>query len=129
MKLTEKQKRFCEEYLTDLNATQAAVRAGYRKRTAGSQGQRLLKNVEIQRYMTDLMNSRSERTGVTADFVVEELFKVACAEVELKGSDKMKALELLGKHLGLFGQFIGNEGEAELPALYSALNAGDDDGI
>lgn len=71
------------------------------------------------------MNKRSERTGINADFVVEELYKVAKADVELKGSDKLKALELLGKHLGLFGQFVINEGEAELPALYAALSEGD----
>lgn len=125
MKLTDKQQRFCEEYLVDLNATQAAIRAGYKQKTAYSQGQRLLKNVEIQQHMAELMNKRSERTGINADFVVEELYKVAKADVELKGSDKLKALELLGKHLGLFGQFVINEGEAELPALYAALSEGD----
>ena len=52
-KLTAKQKRFCDEYLIDLNATQAAIRAGYKKETAYSQGQRLLKNVEVQKHIAE----------------------------------------------------------------------------
>ena len=50
-KLTDKQKRFCEEYLIDLNATQAATRAGYSAKTAYSMGQRMLKKVEVQEYI------------------------------------------------------------------------------
>lgn len=50
-KLTPKQKRFCEEYLIDLNATQGAIRAGYSQKTAYSTGQRMLKNVEVQNYI------------------------------------------------------------------------------
>ena len=50
-KLTPKQKRFCEEYLIDLNATQGALRAGYSPKTAYSIGQRMLKNVEVQNYI------------------------------------------------------------------------------
>ena len=102
-KLTEKQKRFCEEYLIDLTATQAAERAGYSKRTARSQGQRLLTNVDIQLYLKELMSKRSEHTGITADDVLKELKEIAFAEgVEISGKEKMKALELLGKHLGMF---------------------------
>ena len=48
-KMTAKQMRFCDEYLVDLNATQAAIRAGYSEKTARSQGQRLLTNVDIQK--------------------------------------------------------------------------------
>lgn len=130
MKLTGKQKRFCEEYLIDLNATQAAVRAGYKQKTARSQGQRLLTNVDIQRYIAALMQERSARTGITADDVIRELRAVAMSDAEIKGSDKVRALELLGKHLGMFDQQTGIAGEAELPALYDALTAEDGaDGI
>lgn len=130
MKLTGKQKRFCEEYLIDLNATQAAVRAGYKPKTARSQGQRLLTNVDIQRCVTELMQQRSERVGVTADDVIRELRAVAMSEAEIKGSDKVRALELLGRHLGLFEPQNGNRGEEELPALYDALSEdGGADGI
>lgn len=102
MKLTEKQKRFCEEYLIDLNATQAALRAGYSPKTAYSIGDENLKKPEIREYLQQLMLQRSEHTGITAEDVLRELNSVAMADTELKGSDKMKALELLGKHLGMF---------------------------
>lgn len=155
-KLTAKQRRFCDEYLIDLNATQAAIRAGYSVQTANEQGSRLLAKVNIQTRIKKLMNIRSERTRVTQDLVINELarigfadikdfikFKTAktvlaydnetgepiidyrqiieiihCDEVDgrliqevslnskgvftFKLHDKMKALELLGKHLGMF---------------------------
>jgi len=56
--LYQKQKRFCEEYVIDLNATQAAVRAGYSKKTAYSHGQRMLKNVEIENYISEQQTSK-----------------------------------------------------------------------
>ena len=108
MALNEKKNRFVEEYPVDLNATQAAIRAGYSKKTAYSIGQRLLKDVEIQEAIQKAMKDRSERTGITQDKVVEELGKVAFAEAhdytdaDLKYGNKLKALELLGKHLGMF---------------------------
>ena len=108
MALNAKKNRFVEEYPVDLNATQAAIRAGYSKKTAYSIGQRLLKDVEIQEAIQKAMKDRSERTGITHDKVVEELGKVAFAEAhdytdaDLKYGNKLKALELLGKHLGMF---------------------------
>ena len=139
-RLTEKQKRFCEEYLVDLNATQAAIRAGYAQRTAYSQGQRLLKNVEIQSRISELRERQSKRTEITADRVIEELAAIAFTDrselasindkgyvavnptnkwskeakkavssikesqngIEVKSYDKLRALELLGKHFGIF---------------------------
>lgn len=101
-KLTEKQKRFCEEYLIDLNATQAALRAGYSQRTAYSIGDENLKKPEIQNYLKELMKQRSERTGISADTVLKELEKIAFSDTEITGKEKIRALELLGKHLGMF---------------------------
>lgn len=101
-KLTEKQKRFCEEYLIDLNATQAAIRAGYSKRTADRIASENLKKLEVQQHLQQLMRQRSDRTGITADEVLRELQRIAMTETEITGKEKMKALELLGKHLGLF---------------------------
>ena len=150
--LNERQKQFCDEYLIDLNATQAAIRAGYKEKTAYSMGQRLLKNVEIQREIQKKKDKRSERTEITQDMVLWELAAIAFADatdyvqvvqklyltedgeevflpdvaitetneltaiqkkaiagikqgkngIELKLNDKTKALELLGKHLGMF---------------------------
>ena len=76
-KLTPKQQRFVEEYLVDLNATQAAIRAGYSKKTAASQGERLLRNVEIQAAIQAAMKARQERTEITQDRVLAELAKIA----------------------------------------------------
>lgn len=80
-RLTPKQARFVEEYLIDLNATQAAIRAGYSERTAYSQGQRLLKNVEIQRSIAEAQEDRSKRTEITADRVLQELARIGFADV------------------------------------------------
>lgn len=71
-KLTEKRQRFVDEYLIDLNATQAAIRAGYSVKTANEQGARLLANVSIQEAISKAMAERSKRTGVNQDRVVLE---------------------------------------------------------
>lgn len=124
MKLTEKQKRFCEEYLIDLNATQAAIRAGYKNSDVG---RRLVTKSHVSAYIAELMQQRSERTGITSDDVIRELQAVAMSEAYIKGSDKVRALELLGKHLGMFDPQTAPPGAQELPALYDALTAEDDD--
>lgn len=108
-KLTEKQKRFCEEYLIDFNATQAALRAGYSPKTAYSIGDENLRKPEIQSEIQTLIQKRSERTGISADTVITELAKIAFSDTEITGREKMKALELLGKHLGLFDNCKADE--------------------
>lgn len=138
--MTQKQKRFIEEYLIDLNATQAAIRAGYSPDTAKAIGSENLTKPDIRAQIDRAMAERSKRTGVNAERVVQELAKIAfvnAAEVidpktatvkedalpedtaaiqsvkvktfgedglerEIKMADKIKALELLGKHLGMF---------------------------
>lgn len=101
--LTDRQARFCEEYLIDLNATQAAIRAGYSEKTANEQGARLLANVSVQEKIAELKAERAKRTEMTQDSVIQELAAVAHAEVKgVRAVDKLKALELLGKHLGMF---------------------------
>lgn len=79
--LTGKRKLFVQEYLIDLNATQAAIRAGYSEKTAYSQGQRLLKDVEIQSAISEAMQKRSERTEITQDRVLQELAKIGFADI------------------------------------------------
>ena len=76
-KLTPKQAAFVAEYLVDLNATQAAIRAGYSERTAGSQGERLLKKVEVQIALAEAQQARSKRTEITQDRVLQEYAKLA----------------------------------------------------
>lgn len=141
--MTKKQKRFVEEYLIDLNATQAAIRAGYKAgnaQRASEIGSELLQKTPVSEAIRKAMAERSRRTGVNADRVVQELAKIAFVnavevidtktatikedaseddtaaiqsvkvktfgengiEREIKMADKLKALELLGKHMGMF---------------------------
>lgn len=101
--LTDRQARFCEEYLIDLNATQAAIRAGYSEKTANRIASELLSKLDIQEKITELKGERAKRTEMTQDSVIQELAAVASAEVKgVRAVDKLKALELLGKHLGMF---------------------------
>lgn len=77
MPLSQKRERFVQEYLVDLNATQAAIRAGYSAATAHSQGPRLLDNVEVAAAIRAAQGDRSDRTQVTADRVLQEYASLA----------------------------------------------------
>ncbi len=160
MALNDRQKRFVEEYLVDLNATQAARRAGYSEKTAEQMGYQLLQKTSVSAAIQKAMAERQKRTEITQDMILKELAniafangtdfaKVVCREVpmttvdedgmlqtvtklqqlveikdtstippekraaisgikegkygiEVSSYDKVKALELLGKHLGMF---------------------------
>jgi phage terminase small subunit len=79
--LTDKQARFVEEYLVDLNATQAAIRAGYSRATANEQGSRLLANVSVSDAIAAAQAERSKRTQINADWVLERLARIADADI------------------------------------------------
>ena len=118
-KLTPRQLAFVEEYVIDRNATQAAIRAGYAKRTAYSQGQRLLKHVEVRAEIRARLAEREKRTQINADWVIMQIASIAEDACE-KTADRLKALELLGKHLGMFERQVSESdgvrveiGEAE----------------
>jgi len=81
MKMTAKQQRFVEEYLVDLNATQAAIRAGYSKKTAEQQGNRLLGNVKVAADIASSQANRSQRTEITQDRVLAELAKIGFSDI------------------------------------------------
>lgn len=177
MALTEKQQLFCDEYLIDLNATQAAIRAGYSERTATAQAARLLTNVNVQTYIQKRKRDRVERTEITQDRVLQELAVIAFSNAadyaavvdkqviltledgnqigvfdddgkpvmyrtvepvltqdltenqkralavikkgrdgfEVKSYDKIRALELLGKHIGMFTEKVEVSGEVNNP--------------
>lgn len=165
--MTDKQERFCEEYMIDLNATQAAIRAGYSPRTANEQAGRLLVNVSIQNRIAQLQAEQSRRTGISADRVVRELAKVAFAnagdiidprtaslksnadrddlaavqsvkvkmfgedglEQEVKLADKLRALDLLGKHLGMYKDTSEKDPAADALAKAKELLGGVDSAI
>lgn len=80
-RLTPKQARFVEEYLVDLNATQASIRAGYSERRSGEIGYQLLQKTPVQGAIEACQRERSARTGVTADRVVQEIARVAFASL------------------------------------------------
>lgn len=84
-KLTDKQELFCREYLIDLNATQAAIRAGYSENTASEQGARLLVNVKVQNYIQELKQQRNDRNKIDADYVLKRLVEI----------DQMDILDIL----------------------------------
>lgn len=81
MALSKKQRRFVDEYLIDLNATQAAIRAGYSPKTAGSQAFDLLKKPEIQAYMAKRQADLEKRTEITQDRVLAELAKIGFSDI------------------------------------------------
>ncbi|MBV7434501.1 terminase small subunit [Cardiobacteriaceae bacterium TAE3-ERU3] len=143
-RLTEKQRRFVAEYLIDLNATQAALRAGYSKKSAYSIGQENLKKPEIQNAISEAQEKRNSRINIDADYVLNRLIEVDQLDIadllddnnnllpikqwpkawrtsisgfdvheignseelativkKIKFPDKVKNLELLGKHVGV----------------------------
>lgn len=151
-KLTAKQKRFIEEYLIDLNATQAAIRAGYSPDTAKEIGCENLTKLNIKNEIDKAIAQRSRRTGISQDRVLRELAKIAFVnpsnvinfgqatvknsaseddlatiasvkvktiptedgdieEREVKLYDKLKALDLIGKHLGMFKDKVEVNGD------------------
>lgn len=151
-RLTAKQKRFIEEYLIDLNATQAAIRAGYSVESAKEIGCENLTKPNIQQVIEKQMAERSKRTGVNQDRVITELARIAfvnpsdvidssdatiketaseddlaciqsvkvkisegekgsLTEREIRLNDKIKALEMLGRHLGMFKDKVELEGK------------------
>lgn len=79
--LTDRQRRFVEQYLVDLNATQAAIRAGYSPKTANEQGARLLANVSVRAEVQRAQNERSARTEITQDMVLQRWWEIATADV------------------------------------------------
>jgi phage terminase small subunit len=105
MPLTPKQGHFVEEYLIDLNATQAAIRAGYSEKTAEQQGHQLLKKTLVSNAIAEAQVERSARTSVTQDYVLESIVSAMerCKQDDtFNAAGVFKGAELLGKHLGLF---------------------------
>ena len=131
--MNAKQKRFCDEYLVDCNATQAAIRAGYSARTANEQAARLLANVSIKAYIDEKMEQLHNERTADAQEVLEYLTAVMRGQqteqtlisigdgvqkignIEVGARDRLKAAELIGKRFGLFKE--GLELAGALPVV------------
>lgn len=130
--MNKKQRRFADEYLIDLNITQAAIRAGYSLKTAYSQGQRLMKNVEVKSYIEDelerihnkniadtteimmyltkVLRGNSESDVVVVEGTGEGYSEARSITKKPDERERLKAAELLGKRYGMFKDTIGVEG-------------------
>lgn len=122
--LNDKQQRFCDEYLIDLNATQAAIRAGYSQKTAYSQGQRLLKHAEakiyiearmaekekeliadqdeVLKYLTNVLRGKSQSEIVVVENIGDFTSEARLIQKAPDEKERLKAAELLGKRYNLF---------------------------
>lgn len=155
--LTPKQERFVQEYLVDLNATQAAKRAGYSEKTANEQGARLLANVSVHARIEAGKQKIAEKAGLSAEYVLTGLHEVVERSLQRKAvmvfdrrEKKMvqetnedgegiwtfdsgganRALELLGRHLGIFEKDNSQQGATiiyNVPAVDIPDNAGTSD--
>jgi phage terminase small subunit len=101
MKLTAKQELFITEYMKDLNATQAAIRAGYSEKTAKQVAAENLSKPYLKEIIDKRLAERAKNNGITAEYVLQGIKSIA-DDIEAKHNDKLKAFELLGKHLKLF---------------------------
>ncbi len=161
MALTPKQKRFVAEYLVDLNATAAAIRAGYSKKTAEAIGYENLRKPQIESAINKARQEQQKRTEITQDMVILETAKIAFFDIrklfdkngkpldiseldddtaaslagldvqgvtdkdedyigyikKYKMADKLKALELLGKHVGAFEGKKNEQGPEEVKVI------------
>jgi len=118
--VTEKQKRFCDEYLIDLNATQAAIRAGYSEKYAHTNATKLLQNTTLKKYIEARLKKKEEALIAKQDEILQYLTAVMRGEyteetlclagegtqevekIEVSAKDRLKAAELLGKRYALF---------------------------
>lgn len=98
----KKHKQFADEYLVDFNATQAAIRAGYSQKTAYSQGQRLLKNVEIKAYIQAEQDKSSETLKITREDILQDLLEIKDNNKTEGTVNSLKAIEIINKMLGYY---------------------------
>ena len=124
MKPTPRQSRFVEEYLIDLNATQAAIRAGYSPKTAQQSGSRLLLNVVIQKAISDAQAERSESVGLTVEKILNDIDLIKKNSMATDEFGKMinstaalKACELLGKYKKMFVDKVEHSGGQTLQVI------------
>jgi phage terminase small subunit len=119
MSLTPKQQRFVDEYLIDLNATQAAIRAGYAPKAAYATGHENLKKPQIASEIARRQDVRSQQVGVTAEMVLDGLLGEAKATGEgTSHAARVAAWTQLGKHLGMFRDKVEHSGTTTVTHVY-----------
>ena len=136
VKLTAKQKRFCDEYLVDLNATQAAIRAGYSSKYANTNASKLLQITtikefikkrmdekekkliadqdEVLKYLTSVLRGESQSTEIVVEGIGEGCSSARTMMKEPSEKDRLKAAELLGKRYSLFTDKVEQEVDMDL---------------
>lgn len=137
--MTDKQRRFCDEYLIDCNATQAAIRAGYSPKTAYSIGEENLKKPELKTYIDERLEQLHSEKTADAQEVMEYLTSVMRGEhkeqilalcgdgmqeiqdIDVSAKDRIKAAELIGKRYGMFKDAVDLGG-----AVPVVISGGDD---
>ncbi len=137
MSLSPMQARFVEQYLIDLNATHAAIRAGYAKKNAKQQGHALLQKPAVQEAVTEAIQARSERTKADQDWIVERLIENVERSMTIEpvmvggektgayvyqGSVANTALELLGRHGGMFNDKLQLGADSSLLDLMKRID-------
>ena len=139
----KRHERFCQEYIVDYNGTQAAIRVGYSAKSAKQQAARLLTNADLLARVRELQHAQVERLSVTQDFVVAQLMSTynrcmqATPVLDMSGNETgeyqfdskgaLRALELLGKHLGMYNdklQLTGNINTGQLDNVLAQLRGG-----
>lgn len=128
-KLTAKQQMFVKEYLIDLNATQAAIRAGYSKDTAKEIGYENLTKLHIVKEIQEALDKRSERTEIDADWVLSTIkgtTEALLPDQEKNAANIYKGCELLGKHLKLFTDKIELSGRMTVDIFKKRYDGSDD---
>lgn len=129
--MNQKQQRFVDEYLIDLNATQAAIRAGYAPKFAGTNADKLLKNTKVAVAITKAQQKLSERAEITQEMVMADIEAIkrdamqtikndAGLSVMLSHKDALKACELQGRRLGMFSDKLNIGGQADNPVQVNA---------
>lgn len=109
--MTPKQKLFVKEYLVDLNATQAAIRAGYSKKTAYSIGEENLRKPELASAIQAALDKRAAKCEISAEDVLNSILTIrGMALDDRRLNEALKANELIGKHLKLFTDRVAIEG-------------------
>jgi phage terminase small subunit len=110
MQLNSKQRKFIKLYAGGMSGTKAAIAAGYSERSAHSQASRMLKEPKIKSEIDKLLKEEAEKTGFTKEKVIEEIKSIAFAKEGVTANNKLRALEMACKILGMFVEKVDFSG-------------------